>query len=522
MNPMQPPQNQAAAAPSSFLHLMAGTEVSLAQILQARETRALRQQDLIHRYQKPLLCFTMNIAGPVKNNPLIQRAFAIGIEQLHQQLFRTNTPLLFEHIFQEVTGNEAYFVADTDPLSFKEIACELEEQEALGRLYDLDVLYPDPLPPIQDASAQDSHSLSYRKVERQEVGRASRSCLICGKSGRGCASRRTHTITALQETTASLLYHGVLTQNAFCIAEAASRALLYEVSVTPKPGLVDRSNNGSHRDMDFYTFLDSISALWPYFLQCAKIGQEHAKQTPKEVFSKLRPIGKQAEGRMLQATGGVNTHKGAIFSLGLVCAAAGRLSADFSEANAECTAPDLCSLPLSSASILKECEKMTATLVEEELSNLTRETARTTGQRLYAEYKITGIRGQMQAGLPSVSQYGLPLLKQLLAKGKSKDEAGAAVLLSLIAHTTDTNLIHRSNLETQQKTAKQAEALLHAANGSCPDTALLQELDQSYIAQNLSPGGCADLLAICWFLYFLEQTKHPNQSERKMAAPPQE
>ena len=96
------------------------------------------------------------------------------------------------------------------------------------------------------------------------------------------------------------------------IARDACRALLYEVNVTPKPGLVDRNNNGSHRDMDIFTFADSACALYPYFKSCALQGLA-GKENPQELFCSLRPLGREAEEQMKQATNGVNTHKGAIF-----------------------------------------------------------------------------------------------------------------------------------------------------------------------------------------------------------------
>ena len=105
------------------------------------------------------------------------------------------------------------------------------------------------------------------------------------------------------------------------IAELAVSALLAEVWTTPKPGLVDRNNNGAHTDMDLTMFERSALALETSFLQCAEAG-ECLKHDLPILAAKLRTIGLQAESRMYEATGGVNTHKGAIFSMGILCAAA--------------------------------------------------------------------------------------------------------------------------------------------------------------------------------------------------------
>ncbi len=103
------------------------------------------------------------------------------------------------------------------------------------------------------------------------------------------------------------------------------KALLYEVSVSPKPGLVDRFNNGSHHDMDFYSFVDSSVALIPHFKSMLRIGIETAMETPEKTFRKLQYEGMNAESAMFNETQNVNTHKGAIFSIGIICGAIGRL-----------------------------------------------------------------------------------------------------------------------------------------------------------------------------------------------------
>ena len=129
----------------------------------------------------------------------------------------------------------------------------------------------------------------------------------------------------LQEKTQAVLAAAIREADSKTIARLACQALLYEVATTPKPGLVDRANSGSHRDMDFFTFQASAAALWPYFARCAEIGMDTHSLPPEETFSRLRTPGKLAEGDMLRATAGVNTHKGAIFSMGILCGALGRL-----------------------------------------------------------------------------------------------------------------------------------------------------------------------------------------------------
>jgi holo-ACP synthase/triphosphoribosyl-dephospho-CoA synthase len=239
--------------------------------------------------------------------------------------------------------------------------------------------------------------------------------------------------------------------------------------------------------MDFFTFQASAAALWPYFARCAAIGMETRELTPGEAFRKLRGPGLVAEGQMLRSTGGVNTHKGAIFSLGILCAAAGRLDEG------------------DPARILAECARMTAGLTASDFAGLTPENAKTMGQKLYLRHGITGIRGQAEAGFPAVRDIGLPKLEAGLARGLDLNDAGCAALLAMLTETVDTNLIARSDYETQQRIAREIRVLLETE--PFPDPQRLQELDRVFVEKNLSPGGTADLLALTYFLYFLKHAQ---------------
>ena len=451
-------------------------EVSLSKMLDARERRVQHQQMLLQQYHKPLICFTMNICGPVKDSPLIRRGFERGRRLLRQQFLRAKLTPLYQDVSREVTGCEAFYVLDADPLAIKKFTTDVEDATPLGRLFDMDVICPDG-----------------RKVEREELHLPGRRCLICGGPAKVCSSRRVHTVAELQEKTTEILIYARDAQDTADAARQAVRALLYEVTTTPKPGLVDRRNSGSHKDMDVFTFMDSAAALYPYFEACARAGRETAAQPAPETFKALRPLGCQAEGEMLDATGGVNTHKGAVFSVGITCAALGRL-------DRECWA--------DSARVLTEVSAMTAGLIDRDFANVTAENASTVGQRLYVQYGITGVRGQVEAGLPAVLNIGLPVLEAGRAKGYDFDRAGSGALLAILAHSTDTNIIARSSRERQLVLTEELTALL--AKTPYPDKAALAALDDRFIAENLSPGGSADLLALTYLLYFFktEETTH--------------
>ena len=438
------------------------------EILAAREQRVQTQNELLKKYQKPLLCFTMNIPGPDKYDRDVSIGFSVGNWLLADALPKQKV-LHFSQV-REITGCEAYYVVDLPIRQLKQIAVELEDIDPIGRLFDMDVLDTDG-----------------KKISREELGYPRRKCLLCHEDAVVCARSRNHELSQLQHRTGFLLYVAAREEMCEYIASRAYFALNEEVSTTPKPGLVDRNNRGAHRDMGVKHFFASANALRPFFCRFAETGFLTRDHAPAETFAALRPIGVEAEAAMLKATRGVNTHKGAIFSLGLLCAAAGRLS------------PDL----WQPEHLLRECAAMAEGIVSRELGAVTEETAKTFGEKLYIAHGITGIRGQAEAGFPAVAQIGLPTLRQGLKQGLSFNDAGACTLLHLLAATDDTSLIHRCDRKTQQALQENLRKLLSGTPYPSMDT--LKEMDKDFIEKNLSPGGSADLLALTYFLYFLLQ-----------------
>lgn len=446
--------------------------VTLMEMLGAREARAMRQQQLLEEYHLPVISFCLNIAGPVKNSPVLRRAFREGLERLACALLAGRLDVVHREEVDQPTGCEALWVVRGDGRAVKELCVELEDRDALGRLFDLDVLDP-----------------VSGKWDRTQLGQPPRKCLVCGKEGKGCASRRLHTVEELQGATQAILENYFSQKDQQALGALAAKALLYEVCTTPKPGLVDRKNNGSHRDMDVFTFLDSTAALLPYFEEAVRLGMETRDLPPQETFRRLRQAGAAGERAMFRATGGVNTHKGAVFTLGTVCAAAGRLW------TAEGFSKDL-------DAALALCGEMSAQAVQKDFEAIRREGAHTTGQRLYLEHGLEGIRGELSRGLPAVAQIGLPTLRRRLEAGDSLEQAGVQVLLALMAQVVDTNLIARGGLEGQQWAMEQTKNLPQGRAATRQET---EELDRALIERNLSPGGCADLLAITYFLEFLSR-----------------
>lgn len=454
------------------MFMMTGPEVSLEEILRAREARAGRQRELLRR-GTALISFSMNIAGPVKYTPLIRRGFLEGCAALESALGQARLTVLERERSFRPTGCEGFWLLRADPMVLKRLTAEIEDTHPLGRLFDLDVLGEDG-----------------RHISRTGLGAPDRECLVCGAPGRACASRRLHPVEEIQRKIREMLEDFFLKEDLEQIASLCGRALLYEVCTTPKPGLVDCENNGSHRDMNLFHFLDSTAGLFPFFRDCAEIGYRTRLAPPAQAFGELRTAGKAAERRMLAATGGVNTHKGAIFSMGAVCGAMGRLRRE----------EGLCRNP---AVILDTAAALVREAAEGDLAAIRRGTAVTAGGEQYVRYGLTGVRGQAAGGFPAVRKIGLPVLRKGIRAGKSLPEAGTAVLLHLVAAVEDTNLIARGGCPLQQETAARLRALL--AETPFPDAGCLRDLNAWFVERNLSPGGCADLLAITYLLYFTEE-----------------
>ena len=287
------------------------SKITLEQMLLARDRRASRQAALLSRYGRPVISFTMNIAGPVKDSPLIRYAFRSGLRQLEA----LPCAQLCREVIFEPTGPEALLVYETqDARLLKAFCIRLESEGEAGRLFDLDVL---------DANGE--------KLSR-ETGRT---CLVCGGPVSVCSRSRAHGLEAITARTRTIL-------EAFAaetVGEMAENALLAEVHFTPKPGLVDEANNGAHRDMDVPLFERSAHALRPCFEEFVRLGLQGASPAA------LQQAGVRAEQAMFAATGGVNTHKGASYSGALLLHAAGRLLSGEEEG-------DLCELAAQTAAAI--------------------------------------------------------------------------------------------------------------------------------------------------------------------------
>ena len=290
----------------------------------------------------------------------------------------------------------------------------------------------------------------------------------------------------------------------YIIAHLATQALQAELDTTPKPGLVDKDNNGAHRDMDHALMQLSINTLHPYFVRLAFLG--FADTLPSHTV--IRDAGIEAEKAMLEATNGVNTHKGALFSMGLAVVAAAyeekKAAANKEERGKEREEEYLSSLQLTIKALAASFPDTSGThgSKAKQLSNGT-----TT---------IKGALDNAREGYEKLFAEWLPFYNE---RRKSHDaHALHKTLLRIMCDLDDTNVIYRTNVATAEEVKQEARALLasfeeayaaenkekcaSAIEEKCASAELLalKDMDRRYTERNISPGGAADMLSLTVFI----------------------
>ena len=402
-------------------------QINLEQMLAARDRRAEIQNKLLANAEPGacLVCLTLNIAGDVKRTSMTRMLLDRGLSEFGkpgldvQEYIETDEP----------TGTEAFWLLDEDAEDVKRRLESIEEDKtiAASRLFDFDVLTYDGFGP--------------QKLSRTK----SRKCLICDKPAAECSRSRAHGLDAVKAETDRLLKE-------FCsdtLAKAAYDSLIAELETTPKPGLVDLNNNGSHTDMDADTFIISANTLLPYFKDAALLGMNGCS------MKELRARGIQADKEMFEATGGINTHQGMIYSMGLLLAGMGR-----------------------SLTIGGDCIDNASSLAKEDAK------------------QNFGATSHAISGFPDA----VYCAERLALHSESNDINTAAVfaLIDSMARLEDTNLIRRGGRDGLNFTKKKA-----AETATLPKDNRMEAIhrfDEEMIERNLSPGGSADMLALAFLI----------------------
>ena len=444
-------------------------KVSLEQVLWSREKRVATQKELLEKYPGTLICFMLNIPGPEKVNKLFEKVFYEGLEKIQNKLETEKISTEVRLVQENITGYEGYLVVKADGCRVKKLMIALEETK-IGRLYDIDVLEKE-----------------NTKISRNDLGFPERKCLLCDNPACQCGRSRKHSIEELRKKIYDIIWEEQLQRG---VAAEISQALMEEVYTTPKPGLVDREDTGAHTDMDCQTFQKSTEAIAEDLAAMFEAGYSW-EADPETLFPLLRERGKKTEEKMFAATGGVNTHKGIIFTIGILAAAAGISLRNYGKIESE----SVCRISL----------EMTKKELEQDLRKLKQSSGITYGEKIYCHLGEKGVRGLAMTGYPILCELTVPHMKQYIANNRDKNQINVQILLEIIAELTDTNVISRTSEKEMRWLQTEAKAILKAG-GAFSENGLqkVRELNQICIRKNMSPGGAADLLAATIFLCRME------------------
>lgn len=449
-----------------------GEAVDLLTVLDNREWRSRLQDKLkVTNSDKIVISAKLNIPGPIKNNDILQKIFMDGWQTFVAGL-ECNSQ--YEMLFAErVTGPEAFITVDGNLAAVKKTAILFEETYVLGRLFDIDVM----------ANGQADYQLS-----REDLGFGPRLCLICGKPAKVCAKEQNHTLDEGYEVI-NQMYQGATSKELIFEKESqetvvnnALKGLLYEVSLNPKPGLVDPVSMGSHTDMNMFMFIDSSLSLKSYLDKAFKLGRNFEGSDLKLLFNALRAEGVLAEQTMFNATNNVNTHKGAIFSLGIWVTAIAYSTKDGSATMTE---------------VRRVIQRMVEGLIEKDLAS--NRVAMTAGEQQFQTYQLTGIRGEAVNGFPGVAEVAVPFLQATFG---TMTQRLLDTLMKIAATLEDSTLIKRAKTPDVLAEIKEWTSIYFKLGGSHTEEGMkyLYDLDRVFIERNLSIGGSADTLILTIFI----------------------
>jgi triphosphoribosyl-dephospho-CoA synthase len=273
------------------------------------------------------------------------------------------------------------------------------------------------------------------------------------------------------------------------LASYVVEALIDEVTLAPKPGLVDIRSRGAHHDLDWTLMCVSALALQPAFVEMARAGIDIGSMLA--LRERIGAIGRDGEARMLDATGGVNTHRGAIWALGLLVTAAAREPSNL--------APDAVAALAGSIARIEDRHAPIRTGNK--------------GEQACIDYDVGGARGQAQAGFPHVVHVALPELARSRMRGDSETSARLNALLAIMASLDDTCVLARGKRAALAEMQDGAQRVLDEGGAATlAGRRHLRALDRRLVELHVSPGGAADLLAAALFLDRLqgEAIESPN------------
>jgi holo-ACP synthase/triphosphoribosyl-dephospho-CoA synthase len=437
----------------------------LQEILAARDARSLLRKEFSLRNQSAL-SLNLNVPGYPKSNEIVRRFFLYCLGDLKIYLSARLIHLEEKEEILKIDAAGDFYIV---PFStghrtvndIKQFCEDFEETHAWGRFIDVDIT--------------DRAGLTVSSGK-------SKSCFYCNEHPADvCRIEKRHETEDVREFMFSGMKAYCLQQREITIcrnlSSLALQSILYEISLTPKPGLVDKFSNGAHTDMNYNTFLNSTAAISAFFNDMAKAGFAFAGSDMTKALPVIRNLGLRMEKSMYESTGNVNTQKGIIFLMGLSLFSSGFLFAQEDEFNTE-----------KFRTIVKDiCKNLTYN----EMERLDHP-PETHGERIYHKLKIAGARGEAENGFPAVFEAGLP---ELLKDAELNEQALHRAFLAIASINKDTNILHRSSPEVLDQFRKLSQTALETDN--------MDSLLEFCIRQGISPGGSADILAVSIYIYLL-------------------
>lgn len=436
----------------------------ITEFLLDRDRRVLYQEHLLKENKdKTLVTIRINYPGIEKSNYITDNI----VNTIYNEILTYYGKfIVFEDKYKNKEGIVAHFLFDLDFVNVKKEMINVEEEHILGRCLDIDV-----------------YTLKNDKVigiSRSDLFKKPRRCFICDLDAKICSRAQTHTIDEIKN------YFEVVYKNfkdsqkkteslAYEVSQMALKAMISEVSTFPSFGLVSPISSGAHKDMDYYTFLNSAVAITPFLKKMFEVGYSY--YSPEYIFDAIRDIGKECEKKMFEATNNINTHKGMIFLMGISMAAIGKALYENKEF-------------YQIQDIIKSMVKN----ILDDFKELHKKEKLTHGERLYLEYGFTGIRGQVQDGLSVLFDN---IIDNYINSDLKENDLYTQILIELMARVEDSTVVYRHDISTLRKVQSDAKDLLNMGGiFTEKGRQKCHHLEDLYIKENISPGGCADLLAI--------------------------
>ena len=439
--------------------------------MEARDQRAfLKKQIALDGL--PSLSLSLNVPGFPKSNPTVKAFFGFCLRELKFALKAHQINLVEGESIEICDAAGDFYLVPFSPGRFtlkdiKQVCESFEQGHPLGRFIDADL------------NDKDGVSFSSGK---------SKLCFFClERPAIECRRENAHEQEELRSFMFPKMADYCRQQEEAAIVKRlcslAQQAILFEISLSPKPGLVDKFSNGSHSDMNYQTFINSTAAISPWFAELVHQGYSFDDSDLTKALPLIRNIGLRMESAMYEATKNINTQKGIIFLMGLSLFACGKLF----------TQTDQFSIEEFRTIIRGVCKD----LVKNDLTDESK-SVKTHGEDIFHQYGFGGARGEAESGFATVFGFGLPVLAGIT---ELNDEDAVKCFLSIAANNNDTNILYRSNpgvLENFKKLCKNALANFNIQNY----TAVIDFCK----SENISPGGSADLLAVTIFVHWVINT----------------